>query len=109
MKNLPKFYIGQKVVYTTGRLMPKNSIHTITEYVIKECGCHIIGINYIKVKFLHSNTKFSCAECGCLCNAAHIDNGWNPKSFAPHQQQNFPLIKLSKIMEKEKEEILIPN
>lgn len=110
--NLPPFYVGQKVVYITGINMPKNSIHTISEIVKKPCGC-CIGIRINNEPFIPTSGFFSnirCVNCGNIYPRA-LDTGelWNPESFRPLQQQKFPLMTFSKIVEKEKEEILINN
>ncbi len=106
--NLPPFYIGQKVIYITGNNMPKDSIHTIINIIKMHCGCFCIDIG----KQCNVLTKTYCinhaSKIGPFLPSSKIQ-WFNSNSFRPFQQQSFPLIKLSKIQELEKEEILIEN
>jgi len=49
LKNLPPFYVGQKVVYITGISMPKDSIHIISDCLKKECNCYVVSVNGSKI------------------------------------------------------------
>jgi len=116
LNNMPLFYVGQKVVYITGISMPKNSIHTVSDYVIDPCGCHRVYIDgEIKIvnKGKNPNTSlFRCIDCGTVypkSKGISHDYGWKVSSFRAVQEQSYPLMTFSKIVEKEKEEILINN
>lgn len=117
LKNLPPFYIGQKVVYITGNNMPKDSIHIVTEINRKECGCYYINIDN---KIIEQDIPKHVTHVGCSnCNFTRIKNdtdkqrGWNIKSFRALEQKSFPLIKFEQIeineFLKKESEILISN
>lgn len=110
--NLPPFYVGQKVVYVTGTNMPKDSIHTVTGIKQNSCGCWSIAINGEPFGKNNAYNMLYCLKCGTrnlpLCGN-NLLRGWYAANFRPLQQQNFPLITLSKIREKEKEEYLVAN
>lgn len=114
--NIPPFHLGQKVVYITGKSMPKGSVHTVTEMYLPPCGCrYIIGINGVPIKFKSFVADIvRCAACGLELPASRYhglydDGGWNQNSFRPLQESKMPLIKLSQIKETEKEQVLIEN
>ncbi len=96
--NLPLFYVGQKVVYITGKCMPKDSIHVVKDVIKLECGCYCLDIN--------SNNNYGnkpiveCKNCGKF--AKYPRPGvelFVATSFRPLQEQKFPLIKYSKVLE----------
>jgi hypothetical protein len=99
--NLPPFYVGQKVEYVGWKSTLKGTKHIILDCFMSECGCWMV-----KTENLPNGTYYIC-DCGAVI--CLIGKFGQAKSFRPLQQQKFPLIKLSKIMEKEKEEILIEN
>ncbi len=106
--NLHPFYVGQKVVCVKpiGDLI-KDKIYTISHITKCLCGKICVGVGLVDYEFGYG--KYYNAKC---CGAKQISVGFyefNTDRFAPIQQQNFPLIKLSKIIEKEKEQILIEN
>lgn len=113
--NLPPFYIGQKVVYITGKSMPKNSIHTVTGIIQSSCGCWDISINGIpfdKQEKPSLSNSFVCSVCLKIINRGNpVDElkGWSVESFRPLQQTKFPLMTFYQIKEKETTEILINN
>jgi hypothetical protein len=106
LNNLPPFYIGQKVVYITGKIMPKDSIHIVSDIKREDCGCWVISINGYK---LHSSLPpkpykcFTCDSCGGIMLETWTSNdgfdGWNPNSFRAIQEQSFPLLTYSKVLE----------
>ena len=108
--NLPPFHIGQKVVYI-GFKMPNGSIHTVSKIKQNSCGCFAIAINGQDWGSNSPDDLLVCTVCGednpAIGNG--LLRGWCAASFRPIQQQNFPLMTFSKIVEKEKEEILINN
>lgn len=102
MKNLPPFYIGQKVIYITGLNAPKNSIHTVTDIIPKPCGCFSINIDnkpIIKAK----NQHFNCRNCNTSYTKDNALIGWNTNSFRPAQESAFPNMTLKEVIKKELE------
>lgn len=103
--NLPPFYVGQKVVYITGISMPKNSTHFVSKIVQVECGCWHMAINGLPFNKLPKGHTLTCLECkkGFPQTEENSFYGWDPNSFRPIQEQKYPLIKLTKVIEKEKQ------
>lgn len=97
--NLAPFYIGQKVIYITGIHMPKNSIHTVLNVKQIDCGHWVIDIGK------NSNIPYTYVGCA-ICNTgttqfiSHVD-WFAANSFRPVQEQKFPLISYSKVLEEE--------
>lgn len=104
LNNLPPFYVGQKVVYITGKNMLKDSIHTVSEIEKSRCGCYFIWIgNEVKIKGKPFD-YYSCVECGKISLGSFIhSNGWSSKSFRPLQESVFPSLTMSRVIEKERE------
>jgi len=103
--DLSQFYVGQKVV----------AIKDHSQGVFKK-GDEFVVLNIMKNCCnwqIDVGIKGTSHVGQCTCGHDFIKNAsvwWvNQRCFTPLQQQKFPLIKLSKIMEKEKEEILIEN
>lgn len=115
MKNLPPFYIGQKVIYITGKNMPKNSIHTVTDVFEKGCGCCFSIEIDSKPEPYCVNTDnaidFKCTHCNKVYAITSQNRrvGWNPESFRATEDIKASVMSFTKIKEKEKEEILINN
>lgn len=109
--NLPPFYIGQRVVYITGKNMPKDSVHTVSAINQAWCGCWEIAINGESLKIKKSNKPMiRCVGCEKRrVSEGFVYDNWLASSFRPLQQTSFPLMTFSKIVEKEKEEVLINN
>lgn len=99
LKNLPPFYVGQKVVYVTGNCMPKHSIHTIHNITQHVCGCWCVDIG------LKLNRQYTTYCCHCGNKTKYLpssDIDWfTSRAFRPLQSQSFPLISLSKVIEKQ--------
>lgn len=104
--NLPPFYVGQKVVYIGVNNAIKDKIFKVLNVLKFDCGCYKIDIG-MKFDLEYKYTR--CISCDKPTQTNDNVFWYASYAFAPLQQQSFPLIKLSKIMEKEKEEILIPN
>lgn len=111
--NIPPFTIGQKVVYTTGINMPKNSIHVVSDIHKDPCGCWVIAINKEPLNFGfvgNGYTHYSCPNCGSVrITGAYTRKAWLAISFKPIQEMKAPLLTFEKIKEEEKEEILTLN
>lgn len=58
------FKVGQKVVYITGKNMPKDSIHIVSDIYFYKCGCGVIAINGEKLKMRSANGKM-CLHAAC--------------------------------------------
>jgi len=108
LNNLPPFYIGQKVIYITGTNMPKDSIHTVSGLHKSDCGCYVIQINgqppKVEIGDI-SNPNWKCKQCGKQYKKTNENcfRRWLASSFRPLQEETFPLIELSKVIEKEKQ------
>lgn len=102
LENLPPFYVGQKVVYI-GSIMPKNSIHIVSDVVLFTCGCCAVAVNSKIVKTEKVN-QIICGTCGKYKKGIKfIDNGYayNSKSFRPLTESPFPTLTMSRVVEKE--------
>lgn len=100
-KNIPPFYVGQKVEYITGNNMPKYSKHIVSNVYKSPCGCWMIDINNTsKIQTLGEHSYWECCECkGKIYDYNFY--GWYATSFRPIQEQTFPLMTYSKVIEKE--------
>ena len=98
LNNLPPFYAGQKVVYITGKHMPKNSIHTIKSCFRSECGCWGVLINKEEYHIINTGS-FSCTVCGN--DFSKLSNGWKAESFRPAQEQIMKLVSYSKVLKEQ--------
>lgn len=112
LKNLPPFYVGQKVVYITGENMPKDSIHTVLGIKYEFC----CGAPYLEIKnkseeedFNHDGTTHVQMDC-CgkvislkMYNRLSLKGCWNINSFRPLQESVFPSLTLSRVIEKERQ------
>ena|ERR1700741_4777634 len=109
LNNLPPFYIGQKVIYITGINMPKGIIDIVID--IKKCPCkcdtHMILLskNKYEEEFLDSTIPLvECELCGNIVDVKdelEIMGYWLASSFRSLQEQTFPLISYSKVLDKE--------
>jgi len=107
---LPPFYVGQKVVYITGKRMPKNSIHTITGIVKHDCGHFGVYINTKNFNWGPTIKYCKCEICGELSPVSPgSTKPWSTLSFRAIEEAKPPLMTFTQIKEKEKEEILILN
>lgn len=112
MKNLPLFYIGQKVVCvetnSTGFL--KVGATYIITAIKEDCSCGIsYGVNNLKpLGGYGAGTKIRCSKCDNIVVSDGIQYFLSSR-FAPIQEANLPLMTFSQIKEKEKEKILINN
>lgn len=102
LKNLPPFYIGQKVVYITGTNMPKWSKHIVSDVFKFPCGCWAIMVvgNQKKHVLPKKSDLWECVQCGKTFSD-RVLCGFLASSFRSLQKQTFPLITYSKIIEKE--------
>lgn len=104
LSNLPPFYIGQKVVAIKNHsqgVFKKGDTFTVLG-VSKHCckWCIEIGIQGMG--------KWECSVCNV--EHPHIKEWFmHADMFSPIQEQSYPLMTFSKIVEKEKEQILINN
>lgn len=106
LNNLPPFYIGQKVVYITGRNMPKLSKHIISDIKQEDCGCWVMSINGHKLHSALPPKPYKGFTCD-ICNGVMFEiwtstdglDGWNPNSFRAIKEQSFPLLTYSKVLE----------
>ncbi len=95
--NLPPFYVGQKVVYITGINMPKDSVHTVLGIIHHPCGCYSIDIGR---RYSNTHKRSSCfthqhAFVTINNNIRYV----MATSFRPLQEQTFPLLTYSKVLE----------
>lgn len=109
MNNLPPFHVGQKVVYITGIRMPKNSIHIVTRVCKYNCGCWAIEIDTGGPPNAYHPTT-THVRCNYCHKAEPIwdflpmfENCWDAESFRAAQELGFPLIQLTKVIEKEQQ------
>ncbi len=96
LNNLPPFFKGQKVVCIKSHsqgIFRKGQTFTVTSVEFVCCAWVVrVGIK---------NVAPFC-QCNCLkLYPSGLDSDFEPSCFAPLQEQKFPLIKLSKIIEKE--------
>lgn len=106
--NISPFYVGQDVVAVS------------TKYSV------VLGVGVEKDKVYRvQGINFCCSwrvnvggnkhdDIICCCGSCDQDLSgnviwWPSEYFAPIQKESFPLMTFSKIVEKEKEEVLIPN
>jgi len=93
LNNFAPFFVGQKVVYITGKCMAKDSIHVVRGVTQYSCGCWAIDIGE------SHNSR------GCYCSKHNSDPIYTRKayyqasSFRPLQEQKFPLISYKKVLE----------
>ena len=63
--NIPPFHIGQKVMYITGKNMPKDSMHIVKDIYQSECGCWSMTINNEETVYSPIRCKeIICMDCG---------------------------------------------
>lgn len=98
-KNIPPFYVGQKVVYITGFNMPKDSVHTVLKVLKEHCGCWRILIETTKELDLSMYTHIKCWGCGMRFEINLFSRSWYASSFKPLEEQTFPLLSYSKVRE----------
>jgi len=101
LNNLPPFYVGQKVVYITGRNMPKDSIHTVLDVKKDACGCWRIYVGMIGI--VYNNSRVKCSVCGIISlTKDSLDANYIAStSFRPLQESVFPSLTMSRVIEKE--------
>jgi len=110
--NIPPFTIGDKVVYITGKMMPKNSKHTISHVKQHICGCWIVGINNIPITSNKSTAGLvRCDLCLSLYSDSHyeVSGAWSAKSFRKVSEQPMKKLTFAEIEKVEKEEVLTLN
>ena len=95
--NLPPFYVGQKVVYVGWDPSLKNTIHTVNALYKLTCGCWIVYSDTLPL-----GEYDMCSNCNKKTTRVYARIAM-AKSLSPIQEQNFPLITLEKIQEKERE------
>ncbi len=112
--NLSPFYVGQKVVgLMNHNNIVKDKVYTITG-IREMCGCGLCcNIDNITASSVDNTIilKGQLVECS-TCLKRYYSDGlcyYKTQRFAPIQQQSYPLMSFSKIVEKEKEEVLINN
>jgi hypothetical protein len=102
LNSISPFYVGQKVVCIKG----VDELKEGREYIVKKvfrascCSVWIVDVG-ISIPFPRL-----CANCWQWTSPYE---GYRYSRFAPLQQTNFPLMSFSKIVEKEKTEILVNN
>lgn len=106
MKNIPPFYVGQKVVYITGICMPKNTICKVSYICREDCGCWVMGVNNETPS--SANIIMRCNLCGCI-TIPKANHAFDCNSFRPLQELKAQMLTFEKIKEEEKEEILTLN
>ncbi len=100
--NLLPFYVGQKVVYITGKNAPKDSVHTVLDIWKQPCGCIVIEIEAnTGDPILLGNRRYECRLCKGIYIANQQKRGWAATSFRPLQQLKFPLMTYSKVIEEQ--------
>lgn len=107
LNNLPPFYIGQKVVYITGKNMPKGTIDTIIDIKPNWCSCcpYVLLLKDNKVD--DDFRDCSNVECECCGEIVPLEKHltirffWFSTSFRPLQEQTFPLISMKKVLEEQ--------
>lgn len=92
--NLPPFYVGQKVVCVDDKKRDSRMVY------VK------LGVEYTISGIIQSIFGYSVFVSEAWCDSPL---GYYHDRFATLQQQNFPLMTFSKILEKEKEEVLLNN
>lgn len=100
------FYLGQRVVYTTGLYMPKNSIHVISDIKRRRCGCWAVEINGNKLITEKSTRPLVRCESCFKVNIQNIGEdmiveGWKATSFKPIQESPFSSMTTKEVAEKE--------
>lgn len=101
LSNLCPFYVGQKAV-----CIKDHSIGVVKkgrEYIVLAVfkGCCIDWIIDVGVRGFNGRLNTYCHECKRI---VHLNkNVVSYKLFAPIQSQSFPLISLSRVIEKEKQ------
>lgn len=101
LNNLPPFYVGQKVVCVDSEntvsihkmLFNKNQIYTV--HSIKKTNCCKLWVINIGIK---DDADILICPCG---KESKNDNHFRASRFKPLQQQSFPLISLSKVIEEQ--------
>lgn len=104
LNNLPPFYIGETVEYITGKNMPKGTHVIVTGIKREGCGCWTISFK--DNPFFDDGLGNELVKCACCKKKFRNSNelcGWFSTSFSPIKKQSFPLISLSKVIEKEKQ------
>lgn len=93
----PPFYVGQKVVAIITH--SRNNFKKGDEFIVQDikksacCGTWLINIG------IKTNYDFIlCVICG---ERRPNDDYYRAAAFAPKQQMNYPLIKLSRVLENE--------
>lgn len=112
MKNIPPFYVGQKVVCIKEHNDPEcelrlNNVYTVRSLWLCECGWSIdVGIKDSNI-LLKGDTTYCCDACDVEQNT----DSWLLfcNRFKPLQELKVPMLTFEKIKEEEKEEILTLN
>lgn len=74
------FKIGDKVVYITGKSMPKDSIHIVSDIYTQDCGCQAIAINGSRLVIIKNITR--CNTCYKLVGVDFLqETAWDATSF----------------------------
>ena len=98
LNNLPPFYVGQKVVCSSTNSAGTVSIGKIYPILcIKQADCCGVWIVDVGVR-----TNYDMTVCSCGYECKH-DNTYLASRFAPLQESVFPSLKLSQVVEKERE------
>jgi hypothetical protein len=74
---MSNWYVGQKVVYVTGKNMPKNSEHIILGLQTFSCGCVAFDIG------TRRNRHLNISVCDCLNVLPYNGCEWESTSFRP--------------------------
>ena len=104
LNNLPPFYVGQKVVANCNHIsgIVKDKIYTVLGVYKSHCGYAInVGIQ-INLN-VYNNTNSICT-CGAVFKKPIESYGIHEVSttrFSPLQDQVFPSLTMSKVLEKE--------
>lgn len=102
--NLPPFYVGQKVVsLKSGKALKKDEVVIVS--ALFKCECGEWHVQWGCPHGFESNILYDC-ECDrnityMVPYMAHW--GRNARFFAPLQEQTYPLISLTKVVEENRE------
>jgi hypothetical protein len=105
LENLPPFYVGQTIIGKTPNNIgyPERGKKYKVQ-AIKKARCCGKWLVYTGVK--SGYPLINCRDCGAKYKNDHF---YSAHRFESEKEQSFPIMTFEKIVEKEKEEILINN
>ena len=104
LKNLPPFYVGQKVVsLISTNIRKKGEIYSITDQFMCSCG-------YWMVSFGIRHNHSGLLTCVCEgCGNTNPTNSWffaaGAETFAPLTESPFPSLTMEQVVKKEAEKV----